>query len=757
MKKILSAILSVVMFLGSASPLRAEGVIREINVKGNVRVEARAVLATIESRVGTAYSPEKVKRDIQALYRMGAFEDVQVDKISVGGGIRLTYVVTERSQVSKISFDGNKKVKEEKLREMVDVKPFMGVDARKIDSSIRKIEEHYVAEGYHLADVTPEFKTIPGTQEQELIFHIHEGQPVRIRRINFIGNKVFSDKELRKKVKSREKGAFSWMSGGGKYQEEAVKRDLAFLAFHYQNNGYLKVKVDGPEVYLSRDRRWVTVTYHVIEGEKYKIRNVGIEGNVLTTKEELVSKFKVRPGETYTRKHVEEDLMLLSQLYGDQGYAFANINPAITPHDEDLTADVVYMVQKGPRVTIEKINIAGNTITRDKVLRREILIKENTLYNESRLRASQQRLEALGYFEEVNFATPRGSADDRININITVKEKPTGTFSIGAGFSSAENFIFTASIAKQNFLGYGISGQFSTELSSKRQLFILSFEDSHFLDSEWIFGVSGYRTVNVFSDFDRRSFGGSLSLGHQVLENSTIRLAYQIENVDVGNFNSTVPATFSRNLSGLTSSASLSLTRDTRNNRLFPTRGMYQSASVEFAGLGGDTEFLRWMENFRLYQPIWKSLIGKFNISVGQISSLNNLPVPLFERFFMGGVNSLRGYTLRSVGPAIRVPSSPAGGDNRFVYGGNKMIQFNLELEFPLYEPAGFKFVGFVDAGNAFAEDQNFAVNRLRSDYGFGLRWNSPLGPLRFEWGIPFSRNPGEDKMVFNFTIGSFF
>ncbi len=386
-----------------------------------------------------------------------------------------------------------------------------------------------------------------------------------------------------------------------------------------------------------------------------------------------------------------------------------------------------------------------------------MMVQENTLYNETRLRLSKQKIEALGYFEEVNFATPRGPSDDRIHVNITVKEKPTGTFSIGAGFSSAENFILTASIAKDNFLGYGIKGQFSTEISSKRQLFILSFEDPHFIDSNWILGLSGFRTVNVFTDFDRRSFGGSLSLGHRVLENSTFRFGYQIEDINVGDFRTTVPALFNQNLSGLTSSASVSLQLDTRNNRLFATRGIYNSVSTEFAGLGGDNEFFRVMENFRFFHPLWKSIVGKFNFTIGQISSLNNLPVPLFERFFMGGVNSLRGYFLRSVGPSVRIPDSHSGGDDRFVYGGNKMVQANFELEFPIYDPAGFRMVTFVDTGNAFSEEENFSFTGLRADYGFGLRWNSPLGPMRFEWGFPFSRNPGEDPVIFNFTIGSFF
>ena len=736
----------------------AEPVIRNIQVSGNRRVEKEAILGTIESRVGMAYSADRVHRDLLALYKMGAFEDVRIEKSTVNSGIRLTYSVRERSNITKISFVGNKKVKEEKLRELIEVRPFAPAESSKLEVSVRKIREHYATEGYQLAEVTPEFKSSADhSGNQELIFRIREGEPVRIGRVNFIGNKSFSDSTLRSLLKSKAKGYWSWISGSGKYQEEMVKRDTAFLVYHYQNAGFLKVKVTTPKVYLSRDKKWITLTFHIEEGEKYKIKNTSVEGDILTTKEELVSKLKTKSGELYSRKNVEEDLQFLSALYGDQGYAFANINPAIQPHDEAHTADVIYVVQKGSKVFIEKVNITGNTLTRDKVIRREILVKENTLYNESQLKLSQQRLQALGFFEEVNFATPRGSSDDRILINISVKEKPTGTLSIGAGFSSVENFIFTASVAKDNFFGYGITGQVSAELSSKRQLFILSFEDPYFLDSNWILGLSGFRTVNAFTDFNRESFGGTSTLGRRILDNSTFRLGYQIENVDVNNFSTTVPAAFSGNLSGLTSSTSLTFQRDTRNNRLFPTKGMFNSITSEFAGLGGDNQFIRLTENFRYYQPIWKGLVGKLNFNISQITSLNDLPVPLFERFFLGGVNSLRGYFLRSIGPAVFIPSTPQGGDRNFVYGGTKQLQINTELEFPLYEPAGLKLVTFVDTGNAFAEDQTYSLKNLRTDYGFGLRWNSPLGPLRFEWGLPIKARPGEDPVVFNFTIGSFF
>lgn len=749
--------LFLALFLLMPFSLHAQAVIAAVEVSGNQSVETKAILATISSRPGTVFSTEKVQNDIIALYRMGTFDDVSVEKTPVEVGIRLLYLVAEKSNIIKIGFEGNKKVKEEKLRELLDLKPLGRIDEARIAEAIQKIQKHYEGEGYHLAEIATEQKPIAGTNGKELVFHIREHESVKIRRVRFIGNHAFSDWTLRKLLKSREKNRWSWLTGSGKYDDEATRRDVAFLAYHYQNHGYLKVRVSPPHVYLSRDRKGIDLTFHIAEGVPYKIRTVAIEGDILTTREEMIAKLKTVPDHLYSREKIEEDLQTFSQMYGDQGYAFALIDPLVQADDEQRTADITFAIDKGKRIYFEKIAVLGNTVTRDKVVRRELLVKENTLYNETKLRESRRRIEALGYFEEVNFATPRGSSDDLIALNITVKEKPTGTFTIGAGFSSAESFIFNASIAKNNFFGYGISGQVAMELSSKRQLFILSAEDPYFLDSNWILGVSGFRTVNVFNDFDRRSFGGTMTLGRRIFDYSTFRFLYNLEDVDVGDFRTTVPAKFSQNLSGLTSSGTLSLQRDTRNNRLFPTKGMFQEIAGEYAGLGGDSRYVRAVENFRYYWPFYKSFVGKFNLTVANIASLNDLPVPLFERFFLGGINSLRGFDLRSIGPSVRIPSDAAGGDNQFVFGGNKMLQMNFELELPIYAPAGFKAVTFVDSGQAYSEEENISLKHLRSDYGFGLRWNSPMGPLRFEWGIPIKRQPGESSVVFNFAIGSFF
>ncbi len=752
--------LSFLIFSTFAMLAQAAETVMAVEVEGNGKIEKETVLKLLQTSPGSPYSLEQISKDLKEIYALGFFSDVQVEKEPVSGGVKIIFRVKEKPVVSKIIIEGAKEISQEKVRAEITQKPLQALDESKISQSKEKIKELYAKEGLGLAVIITELKELHTQKnEVELYFKITENKSLVVRKITFEGNKVFSTKKLKGFMKTKEKGLLSFLTNSGKYRDEMIERDVAYITYQYLNQGYIKIQVEKPEILSMPNGKGIELKFKIREGLRYKVRNIEVEGDVLTTPQEILSKFNTLKGNYFSQKLLEDDLAALGELYGNQGYAFANIRPHPFPDDEKQEVDLKILIEKGQKITIERINITGNTITRDKVLRRELKVTENSLFNESLVKKSKERLEALGYFETVDFSTPRGSADDKLILNIHVKEKPTGSFSVGAGYSSVESFLFTASISKQNFLGLGISGNLLAEISGIRQQFSLQFLDPYFLDTHWIFSGNISKLLTQYTDFDRDSLSGELSLGRYFFDHSSASLGYRIEDLSVSNFSLIVPVFFKQDTSGLSSSLLFSIQRDTRNNRLYATKGTYNQASVEYSGLGGSIHYFRADGNSRWFFPLPapKNSTFKLNIRLGYIKSLEDGPVPLFERYFLGGINSLRGFYPRTIGPSVQIPSSPTGPDQNFIYGGDKQMIFNVEYEIPLYEPAGFKGVLFVDAGNAYAEDQQFNPLNIRANWGFGLRWVSPFGPLRFEWGIPFNRQPGEDKIVFNFTVGTLF
>lgn len=749
--------LGVLFSLGIAVPAQTQERVAAVEVQGNRTVETGLVLAEIYVKPGTSYDRAEVSKDVARIYRLGFFENVEVEKVSVAGGVKLIYKVQEKPPITSIIIEGSQKVSENKIREVLTVKVNQVADNKKIAQSKEKIVDLYSKDGKGTPDIQTEVRQKDG--QTELVFKISEKQGETVRQVEFEGNTVFSDGKLRKMIKTKKKGFLSWLTGSGKFREDVVERDVAFITYNYLNKGYLKVRVSQPKVEYSEEKKGLVLTFYIDEGDRYRIGDIDFAGDILTTKPELLRMLDTHKGNYFSQKILEQDLTKLQEFYGNQGYAFANINPQFQFDETAKVASLTFNVDQGQRVFVERINITGNTITRDKVIRRELKVVENSLYNESLLRLSKRKLEQLGYFETIDVSTPRGSSDDRLVLNLNVKEKPTGTFSVGAGFSSAESFLFTASVSKNNFMGLGIGGSINAEISGKRQQFSLQYNDPYFFDSNWLFNVNAYRVAANFEDFRRNSFGGEIDFGRRILDFTAISLGYRIEDVKLDDFDVLVPEFFRETASGLTSSLIFSLTRDTRNNPMMTTKGYFLNGLVEYAGngVGGDNNFLRLTGNARYYFPLWANSAIKANLRLGYIRSLDDRPVPLYERFFTGGINSLRGYEFRSVGPALTIPNGIAGEDEEFVFGGDKLLVLNVEYEFPIYEAAGFRGVVFFDAGNAYAENQNFNPLNVRTDVGAGIRWISPFGPLRFEWGFPLNKRPGDKSNVFNFTIGSFF
>ncbi|WP_240359767.1 outer membrane protein assembly factor BamA [Pyxidicoccus trucidator] len=750
-----------------------ENRVAEIRVEGNKRVEAEAIRRALRTKVGQALTPGNSAQDLRAVWALGYFQNVELLVQRLPRGVAYVVRVEERPIIRLVQLRGNEELSQEDLKEDIDVKPATILDMETVRSSVQKIQAKYVEKGYFLAEVTYELKPVEGTPGAvDVVFVTNERAKVMVKQISFIGAEKVSPEELKETMITREGGFLSFFTGEGTYRQEAFERDLQVIQYAYFDRGFINVRVDKPTVQLSADKRFIYITMRIVEGEPYDIGNIDFGGDLLpdVSKPTMQQLMKSRTGARFNRTQLSQDILSVSDVYYDRGYAYANINPVTSVNADNKTVDLTFEVQKGPQVTIERIDVIGNSKTRDKVIRRELRVYEGELYSGTGVRRSRERVTALGFFETVEITQRPGSADDTIVLQVEVKEKATGTFQVGLGFSNVENFIFTAQISQNNFLGWGQSVSASAQISGLRSLVQLSYYDPYFLDTNYLLSAEFFRVQADYEGFIRNSTGGSASIGYQFIDDLLGTIGYSREWVDVEagqNLGAVLLA--NQFLSGVTSAARLSLSFDRRDNRLFPSRGFIHYGSLETAPalLGGTFLFNRYTAYSRLYFPMPLGFVFKTNATIGYIQQLDqDKPLPISELYYVGGINSVRGYYLRSISPSVKVPrsGSPDASVTDFLVGGNKQLVFNFELEFPIFEKAGLRGVLFYDAGNSFATNERFFQDRqdklplgLFHAAGFGFRWFSPIGPLRFEWGIPLTRRPEDDNILFEFTIGNFF
>ena len=740
--------------------------VKEIRVEGLLRIPEESARAKMRSRTGSPLEPSVVSEDIKRLFAMKAFEDIKVGVKEVEGGVILLFLFKERPTINKITIEGNDDVDEDDIRKVVDLRPFEIVDVERIKRNISKIQDVYNEEGFYLADI--QYKLVPLKNNLvNMVFLIEEGQKIKVKTITFVGNKKLPDDELKGVMQTREGGWFSFLTGSGAFKKATLDQDITRVFFYYWHKGYIKAQVKPPVVSLSPDKKAMDITVFVEEGDPYKVTSVDVKGELEPfEKAELTKVVKITPGMTFDFLLVQQDSQRIARKYKDKGYANCTVSYTRIEGKADLTVDFAFEVQKGRTVHVGKIGIEGNETTRDKVIRRMMAIAEGDLYNETQVQKSQREVMRLGFFEKVEISSDPGASADFVNLTVKVKERQTGTFQIGAGFSSLESFIATAQISKQNFLGHGQTLSFQATISSIRSLYTISFFEPYFLDTDWTLSVDLYNFQQDFDDFTRGALGGELSFGYRFTPDLHLSLGYKLENVEItiGGLRgrSTIPIANLFN-DGLTSSLKTTLTYDTRNDRMFPSAGQFTTGSAEIAHayLGSDSEFLRLLARTRWYfNPFWKVVL-KLNATVGYVTPISaDRQVPIFERFFVGGIFDVRGYQRFSLGPQLAVASEREPGTTLtpFNVGGNKKLVFNVELEIPILPPpVGIRGVIFFDAGKAYNDDELFDPRNMFFSVGFGFRWFSPVGPLRFEWGIPLNPRPQDDPIVFEFTIGNSF
>lgn len=748
-----------------AGTVSAEGEkIVEVSIKGNRRIESAAILNVIAMKAGDTLFSDKTDSDLRAIYKLGHFQDVQASTEQSEKGTVLIYTVLEKPVVRDIRFEGNKELTTEKLKEALEFRQNTIFSTKDLNRSVVKIKKLYADDGYYLAEVEPVVEKRSPT-DMAVTLKITEGKKVLISTINFDGNRTFSDRKLRGLMETKEKWFMSWLTSAGTYKEEVLKNDALLITDFYLNNGYIGVKVGEPTIKLTEARDALEVFIGITEGDQFRVGEIGFKGELLEAASELRKKIKSEPGEIFSRATLRSDIFTLTDIYADKGYAYANVNPLTRSDAEKKIVDLTFDMEKGELVYIERISIAGNPKTRDKVIRREMRVSEAELYSATGMKRSKQQLMNLGFFEEANIVTAKGSSNNKLNVNVDIKEKPTGTFSIGGGYSSLDGFIAQGSVQQANFLGLGLKANLSASFGGKSQTYAIGLTDPYFLDSKWTVGADIFRSERDYTDYSRRLTGGDIKAGYPISDFVGTFFMYKYEIKDIYNpqqnyidVNKIDPENYPLGTT-TTSSISGSITRNTTDYRLDPSTGMINSLSIEYAGLGGDNRFAKYTTDHTWFQPLYKKLIFSTKLSLGYIQDVGR-PVPIDEKFYLGGIYSLRGYKSRTVSPTKMDLTKDIFG-NQFtgiVYtGGNTEIFGNIELTFPLLADVGVKGVAFFDYGNAFNERDKMFSTMLTS-FGGGIRWASPMGPLRLEYGIPINPRDIDSKSGrFEFSIGSLF
>lgn len=714
-----------------------------VRVSGNRRVEKEAILNQILTKTGHGYSSEKVRQSIVNIYELGFFENIVVATQEIPQGVHLTYRVYEKPAIRAIRYEGYKKVDLSDVRGVVDVQIYSILDLNKIKSAKEKITKLYEQKGFFLARVSHRLEEDRKKNEVELVFQIEELDKVKIRKIHFIGNEAFPDDELKSIMATKEKDFFSWLTKSDNYQEDVFKGDLESLIYFYHTKGYVQVKMDPPLVTVSSDKKWIDIMVAVHEGSVYQFGRIDYEGDLIFSKQEFIESRQFEENKQFNRDDLRKEVLRLADKCKDLGYAFANVNVRSNIDEKAKKVDLVFDFEKGQKVYFGKINITGNSNTRDKVIRRELRIHEGDLYNETLLKKSISRIHALGYFSEVTHTKPQGDSLDLLDLNIEVKERSTGALTLGAGWSSVDKIIANAQISHNNLFGRGHEVALNAQLSGRSNRFTFGFTEPYTFDTEWMSGVDAYKTQTDTEDFTELKTGGDMRVGHPIGEYISTYLTYKLEDLRLKNIAPNAGDLIKAE--GLVSSILETLAFDKRDNRFEPSKGFYDRMMLEYAGLGGDNHFFKSILESRFYFPAFFDGVFRLNVELGAIARTTSKAIPTNERFKLGGIHSLRGFKPFSIGPreiGTQGASVLVGGDREFFS--------NIEYELPLIPTMGIKGVLFYDIGSAFDGSR---IESIRHDVGFGFRWFSPFGPIRVEVGFPIQPKEGEKKQVVQFAI----
>lgn len=733
--------------------------LKDIRVEGLQRVEPGTVFASLPFRIGDQYTDDKGSSAIRALFGLGLFSDV---RLQINGDV-LVVIVEERPSVADVSFSGIKEFDAEVLKKalrdvgLAEGRPF---DKALADRAEQELKRQYINRSMYAAQVVT--TVTPGERNRvNLNFSVVEGDVAKIKDIRIVGNKAFSESTLRDLFDLDTGGWLSWYTKADRYSRAKLNADLETLRSYYLARGFLEFKVDSTQVAISPDKRDMTVTINVSEGNRFVVSSFALEGEYLGKEQEFRSLSAIRVGEAYNAEDVNRTVKAFNDYFGAFGYAFAQVEA--TPVIDRANNRVAFVLKAQParRVYVRRINIEGNNRTRDEIIRREFRQLESAWYDSDRIRLSRDRIDRLGFFTEVGIETePVPNTNDQVDLTVTVAEKPTGNLSVGAGYSQADKLSFIASIKQENVFGSGNYLGLDLNTSKFNRQFVLSTTNPYFTQD----GVSRtfdlyYKTTRPYDaqggDYEIATPGVGIRFGVPFTETDTVFFGIGAERVKVTEGDQ-LPEAY-RDQGGTYLPATIGWSRDNRDSALVPTTGRYQRFNSEF-GVGGDRRYAKLTYQFQQYLPITRQYTFAFNTELGVGKGLGGKPFPVLRNFYGGGLGSVRGFDQGTLGPTSAVVGSTTGETVNI--GGARNIVFNAEFIAP-FPGAGndrtLRWFAFIDAGNVYGETEKVDFSKLRSSVGIGLSWISPVGPLRFALANPVRKFSGDRIQKFQFQIGTSF
>ena len=766
-KHLLTAIIAALSqsaFISSAFALDPF-VIKDIRVEGLQRTEAGTVFNYLAVEVGDVMSDEKATKAIKSLYNTGFFKDVRIE----AEGDVLIVTVQERASVAKIDFSGNKSFPSDKMLDglkQIGISEGQFFDKSQLDKAEQEIKRQYLSQGKYGATV----KSVVSPLERNRVgirFDIEEGKVSKIRGINIVGNNTFTTDDLKAEFLLTTPNWMSWWNKDDQYSKQKLTADLETLKSFYLNQGYLEFTIDSTQVSITPDKQDIFITVNVTEGEKYTISDVKLAGELQLPEEELRKLVDIKKGDVFNRQKVTEANKAISDRLGNEGYAFANVNPIPEVNKEKHTAAFTFFVDPGRRVYVRRINLTGNTRTKDSVLRREMRQIESAWYAGDKITRSKERLNRLGYFSDVNLDTAAvAGTTDQVDLNINVTEKSTGSVQFGAGLSSSEGVVFGVTVNQQNFLGTGnaVSAQINT--GKVNTTYSLSYTDPYFTPDGVSRGFDIYRRdVDTSSlsigTYASKSYGAGVRFGLPLNEKDFLSagLTVDITKISLSSQSPKQYLGYCANNSGCSSNSlqlSSAWTHDSRDSILFPNKGVLQRLSAEVALPGLDLQYYKIEYKNAWYLDLTKNLTLMLNGELGYANNYGGKAYPFFKNYYVGGVGSVRGYDNGSIGPR---DIDPATGSS-FSVGGTKRVVGNAELFMPvpfIKDSKQFRLSAFFDTGSVYTDNQTVNLSNLRYSAGVGISWYSPFGPLKLVLAKPIHKQAGDVTQTLQFQLGQQF